>query len=55
MNPGASDAATSRDCHQIRSLASPKSGAAKMSKVRVFLRTGAFVGFSAAILAAYEA
>ena len=25
-----------------------------MSKVRVFLRTGAFVGFSAAILAAYE-
>ncbi|MFA9470106.1 MAG: 1-acyl-sn-glycerol-3-phosphate acyltransferase, partial [Deltaproteobacteria bacterium] len=26
-----------------------------MSKVRAFLRTGAFVGFSAAILAAYEA
>ena len=25
-----------------------------MSKVRVFLRTGAFVGFSAGILAAYE-
>ena len=55
MNPGASDAATSRDCHQIQSLASPKSEGPKMSKVRVVLRIGAFVGFSAGILAAYEA
>jgi lyso-ornithine lipid O-acyltransferase len=55
MNPGASDAVTSRDCHQIETLATPKSEGKKVSKVRVVLRTGAFVGFSAGVLAAYEA
>jgi len=35
-------------------LASPKCRGEKMSKVRAALRSGAFVGFSAGILAAYE-